>query len=83
MNEQPPAYTDRQLKTFDLLQRNRMAWFVLLFLFAAFAVVLVALLYAAFSGQGKAWLTVGFTVIDGLLGTCITRIVFFLFPKPK
>lgn len=81
MPNRPPSYTDRQLKTYEIIQRNRMAWVALIILFFFFAVVLAALIYAAFSGKGEDWLKVGLTVLDGLLGTCILRIVFYLFPK--
>jgi hypothetical protein len=77
----PPSYTDRQLKTYEVIQRNYMAWVSLVFAFTAFSVCLAGLLYSAFSGKGEAWLRVGLLVIDGLLGTCITRVFFYLFPR--
>ncbi len=77
----PPSYTDRQLKTYEIIQRNHMAWVVLIVLFFFFGVVLAGLMYSAFSGYGERWLKVGLAVLDGLLGTCITRIVFYLFPR--
>src|SRR5205809_1999852 len=79
---EPPEYTDGQLRTFDLVQRNKMAWFALIFMFAAFAVVLIALLYAAFSGKGEAWLKIGLLLLDGLVGWGIKQILSYLFPTP-
>jgi hypothetical protein len=81
MRNQPAEYSDRQLKTYEVIQRTYMAWVALIFLFSAFAAVLAGLLYAAFSGKGEQWLKVGLLVMDGLLGTCLTRIVFYLFPR--
>ena len=56
-----------------------MAWVVLIFLLLVFTVILVGLLYAAFAEKGEAWIKIAFALLDGLVGTCITRIVFFLF----
>ncbi len=77
----PPSYTDQQLKTYEIIQRNRMAWVALIILFVFFAAVLTGLMYAAFSGKGAEWFKIGLAVLDGLLGTCIVRVVFFLFPR--
>lgn len=83
MTKQQPAFTDRQLKTFDIVQRTKMAWVALIFMLIVFATVLAALLYAAFSGKGEAWLKIGLLLLDGLVGWVVKRIVSYLFPTPQ
>lgn len=83
MSKQQPAFTDKQLKTFDIVQRTKMAWVALVFMLIVFATVLGALLYAAFSGKGAAWLKVGLLLLDGLVGWVVKRIVSYLFPTPQ
>jgi hypothetical protein len=56
-----------------------MAWVVLIFLLLVFAVILAGLMYAAFTGKGEGWLKIGLLLFDGLVGTCIVRVVFFIF----
>jgi hypothetical protein len=56
-----------------------MAWVVLIFLLVVFSIILAGLLYAAFTGKGEPWIKIGLVLFDGLVGTCIVRIVFFLF----
>lgn len=80
MSKKPPSYTKEQLETFDVLQRNRMAWIAFFFLLAVFTTILVALLYAAFTGKGEAWLKVGMLLLDGLVGWWVKQVISYLFP---
>jgi crotonobetainyl-CoA:carnitine CoA-transferase CaiB-like acyl-CoA transferase len=80
MTKKRPSYTDREIKTLDVLRRNRMAWIAFGFLLAVFAIILAALLYAAFTGKGEAWLKVGMLLLDGLVGWCLKQVISYLFP---
>lgn len=75
-----PAYTPRQLETFKVLEKNRMAWIMFWFLLGLFTLVLLALIYAVFSGKGETWVRVALVVLDGIVGWSIKRIVSYLFP---
>lgn len=81
-NDSHPALTAAQLKTFNVLQQNKMAWVALIFMFIVFAVVLAALLISAFTGKGEAWLKIGLLLLDGIIGWGIKRILTYLFPTP-
>lgn len=81
-NESHPNLTEQQLKTFSVLQKNKMAWVALVFMFFVFAVVLAALLISAFTGKGEAWLKIGLLLLDGIVGWGIKRILTYLFPTP-
>lgn len=83
MTKQPPAYTDRQLKTYDVLERTRMAWVVLHFLLGAFAVVLIAFLAGVFFVEMEFWVKGILGLLDGVLGWSIKTVVSFLFPQGK
>ena len=83
MSEPPPAYTPDQIKTFLLLQRNRMAWIMFWFLLFVFAVILAGLIYAALTGKAELWIKIAFPLLDGLVGASITRIVWYLFYREK
>lgn len=81
-NDLPPPLTPEQLATFSVLQKNKMAWVALIFMFFVFAVVLAALLVSAFTGKGEAWLKIGLLLLDGIVGWGIKRILTYLFPTP-
>jgi hypothetical protein len=81
MNSPPPAYTPRQLMTFKVLQRNRMAWVMFLFLMAVFTAVLWALAYAVFWANAADWIKAVFALLDGIVGWSIKQVVSYLFPS--
>jgi hypothetical protein len=77
------ALTPAQLKVYEVIQRTRMAWTLLIIVLVCFVGVLVALILAAFSptvGPSMRW---AFGIIDGLLVITLHRIVGFLFPGKK
>ena len=80
MNNLPPSYTDPQLRTFDVVQRNRMAWIVLIFILVVIAGTLIGVAYSAYTGHGSAWINIGILLLDGLLGWCLKQVVSYLFP---
>jgi hypothetical protein len=57
-----------------------MAWIMFWFLLAVVTVILVALIYSAFSGKGALWVNIALTLLDGLFGWCLKAVVSFLFP---
>lgn len=81
MTKPAPAYTDRQLKTFDVLERNRMAWAMLRFLLVVFGVILCALIAGVFFVETENWIKVTFAFFDGVVGWSIKYIVAYLFPS--
>ena len=58
-----------------------MAWYMFWFLLFVFTVILGALLYAAFTGQGEAWFKIGLFLLDGVVGWSIKALVYYLFPS--
>jgi hypothetical protein len=82
MSNQIPALTDKQLRTYEGLQRIRMAWVALVVILGAFIADLAALIYAAFSPTVGAWTTGAFAATDGLLGFSLHQVVRCLFPAP-
>lgn len=81
MTDQPQSYTERQLKTLDILRRNRMAWIMFFFLLGAFLIVLSALIYSAFWSKGGNFIKAAFFLLDGVLGWSIKQVVAYLFPS--
>ena len=82
-NQEPPSYTDRELRTVDVLRRNQMAWIMFFFLLVVFSVVLGFFLYAAFWRSDK-WLTeIILGLLDGLIGWMMKHLVTFLYPTPS
>lgn len=78
-----PSLTPAQLRTYEVVQRNRMAWVTLYVVLVCFVVVLAALIVAAFfptAGPSMRW---AFGIIDGLLAASVHRIVWNLFPVKK
>jgi len=53
-----------------------MFWFLLV----VFTLILAGLAYAAFWGKAESWIKIAFALLDGIVGTSITRIVWYLFP---
>lgn len=80
---QTPNLTGNQLKTYEVLQRIRMAWLTLYVVLSCFVVVLICLLITAFTSLGGPHLAWAFATIDGLLGFCLHQVVRHLFPTKK
>jgi hypothetical protein len=78
-----PSLTDRQLKTHEVFERIRMAWAVLYVVLGSFLVVLVALLFAAFTNLAGPHMKWAFATIDSLLGFCLHQVVRHIFPIKK
>ena len=79
MKDLPPNLTPAQVKTYAALQKINMAWVVLCFLLVVFTLILAGFAYAAFFGKAERLIQIGFALLDGIVGTCITRIVWYLF----
>ena len=78
----PPAYSDRQLRTFEVLERNRMAWLAFYVVIGTFIFLTLVWVYAVFfrndvANELKWALSLG----NGILALALHRIVRFLFPK--
>jgi hypothetical protein len=82
-NQEPPSYTDRQLKTVDVLRRNQMAWIMFWFLLLIFSVILGFFLYATFWVKDTLVTQTILGVLDGLVGWTIKYLVKFLYPSGK
>jgi hypothetical protein len=77
-----PDLTPAQLKVYETVQRNRMAWVALWFTLVPFSLAFVAFLAALFfatSVEAKGVLL----VFNGLLGWMVQRVFRFLFPTKK
>ena len=77
---QPPSYSPDRLKTLEVLQRNRMAWIMFLFLLFVFALILGGFMYAVVSGKGGTLIWGALVLLDGIVGWSIKIIVSHLFP---
>lgn len=75
-----PSLSDRQLKAYEVMQRVRMAQITLYVVLCSFIVVLIALLFAAFTNLAGPRIQWAFATIDGLLGFCLHQVVRHLFP---
>lgn len=53
------------------------------FLLGVFLIILVAVLYSAFSGKGDTTLIVGLVGFEGLIAWAIRRVTMSLFPNPS
>jgi hypothetical protein len=83
MNPLPVDLSDKQLKTYEVLQRIKMAWVALWFVLSLFSVALLAFLAALFFLQSEAAAKMILGVVNGILAW-IMKIVFnYLFPNPK
>jgi Flp pilus assembly pilin Flp len=80
MSIQIPSLTDKQLRVYEVVHKVRMAWVALIVVLGAFIVVLIALLFAAFSQTVGPWIKGAFATIDGLLGVCLHQVIRHLFP---
>jgi hypothetical protein len=80
MKNLPPNLTPAQVRAYTELERISMAWVVLKFLLVVFSLILVGFAYAVFWGKAERLIQIGFALLDGIVGTSITRIVWNLFP---
>lgn len=80
MTKQILSLSDKQLKTYEVMQRIHMAWITLIVVLTVFVVVLLGLLLAAFSDIAGPYIKWAFAVIDSLLGFCLHQIIRHLFP---
>jgi hypothetical protein len=83
MTDQIPSLTDRQLKTYEVLHRIKMAKIAFWVILGAFIVVLIALLVAAFTTLAGPRIEWAFATIDSLLGVCFHQVVRYLFPTKR
>ena len=83
MNPQIPSLTDKQLKTYEVMQRIQMARITLGVVLGAFILVLICLLITAFTSIAGPNIKWAFATIDGLLGFCLHQVVRHLFPTRK
>jgi hypothetical protein len=83
MKQLPPDLTPAQIKVYEVIQRNRMAWTTLVVVLGLLIFGFFSFLYAMFflPQQGVAKGVLG--GIDLLLGWALHRIVGNLFPKSK
>ena len=80
----PRSLTDRQLKVFEVVQKNRMAWIAFAIVMGMFVLVFGIFVYAAFwRPDVGGWTKVGIFLLDGVLGWAVKQIVGFLFPAPS
>ena len=80
MTKQPPSFTNRQLNTIDILQRNKMAWIMFWFLIVVVTIVFGLLVYSVFFGKGTQWLSVALALLEGVFGWGLKSVISFLFP---
>jgi len=80
MSNPLPALTDRQLKTYEVLARVRMAWIALYFALGLFLTAFFVFVLALFLGKNAiATSIVG--LIDGILGWVLRTVYSYLFPS--
>jgi len=76
-----PNYTPAQLRTFEVIQRIKMAWVMLWAITIMFGVTLIAFLVAVFWLKGD-WISkIVLGVLDGTLGWCLKALIAHLFPS--
>jgi hypothetical protein len=77
---QVPSYTERQLKTFEVLQRTQLARRMFNFLATVFSVILIAALYAIFCQTARWYAIVGLMSTDSIIGVAFAQMVRSLYP---
>jgi hypothetical protein len=77
---QVPSYTERQLKTLEVLQRTQLARRMFNFLATAFSIILIAALYAIFSQTARWYAVAGLMSTDSLIGVAFIQMVRNLYP---
>ena len=82
MSNPPPALTDSQRKTLEVLARIRMAWIALWFALGLFLIAFAVFVLALFLNKNA--VATGITgAIDGVLGWTLRTVYSYLFPSPK
>jgi hypothetical protein len=88
MTENHPSLSDRQIKTAEALSRletarstRRMAWVFFWVLIGLFIINSGLLIYSAFSQNGDKITKAVMLAFDGLFGTLLTRVAWYLFPR--
>jgi hypothetical protein len=82
MTQRRLDYTESQLKTFEVLQRVKMAWVALIFMVILFSIAFVAFLIALFFYEKDTATTI-LGVIDGILAWTMRQVYRHLFPPRK
>ena len=70
--------TTEQLELYQVIQRIRMAWLVLIVMLAAFLSLIVIVVWAAIYERNGVAIVLG--LLDGIVGWTIKHITSFLFP---
>jgi hypothetical protein len=73
-------YSDDQIKSLIVLQKVRMTWIMFWFSMFVFIVILCALFYSILFNTGDVWTRISLALLNGIVGSSIRRIVFYLFP---
>src|ERR1700722_19220591 len=88
MTDQHLSLSDKQLKTAEVLSSldmaradRQMAWIFFSVLTVLFVANSGLLIYSAFSQNGISIAKVVMIAFDGLLGTLVTRVTWYLFPR--
>ena len=79
MKNLPPNLTPAQLKAYKEIQRINLAGVMFWYLLIVFTGILAGFVYVAFWGKSEAWIKIGFALLDGIVGTSLTRVVWYLF----
>jgi len=83
MKNPPPTYTDQQLKTLGVLERNKMAWIAFIFLLLVFVAIFLLLIYSVFIANVSTWFQVAVFLLDGIIGWSLRTVIRYLFPAPS
>ena len=70
--------TPGQLEVYQVIQRIRMAWVVLIVFLLIFIVLIGIVVWAAIDGQTG--MAIVLSIVDGIVGWTLKHIVSFLFP---
>jgi len=82
MTTRPPSFTDRELKTLDILRQNKMSWIVFYVFLFIFVAALAVLIYSLIKCEETlTTLKVALLLIDAIVGWGLKHIVANLFPK--
>lgn len=88
MTDDHPSLSDRQIKTAETLSRletahstRQMAWVFFSVLIGLFVIDSGLLIYSGFSQNGDRIAKAVMIAFDGLFGTLLTRVAWYLFPR--
>ena len=81
--KQIPGLSDRQLKTFEVVERIRMAKVTLYVILAILVVGIAAFLVAIFGNYGETSAKAILGGINTLVGFSLRAVIAYLFPNPK